>query len=222
MKDVRWAVGVTTCPQRRDTLLPKTLASLNGGGFEPRVFMEPSLSAYSNWLMAIVQLYLHNTVATHFAVFQDDLLTCKNLRAYLTRTTYQVEEEKKLFYNLYTVPENDVLAEARTGWYLSNQMGRGAVGYVFSKAAVLTLLTSRIVVEWPQEVHHGHRGIDAKVLHALKPLGWREMVHHPSLVQHTGGDESALGNPLVSKSGTTNWKKSECFAGEEFDCLSLL
>jgi len=48
---------------------------------------------------------------------------------------------------------------------------------------------------------------------ALKKVGWKEYVHNPSLIQHTG---------KISIIGNGNHPLAPSFKGEEFDALDLL
>jgi hypothetical protein len=142
-------------------------------------------------------------------------VTARNLKAYLEAVPYT----PGTYQNLYLFPQNQALApkgkDGRpvTGWYESNQMGRGAVALVFDREAALTLLSSRHLLERPTDRFRGHRAIDGGVVTALKKAGWKELVHYPSLVQHTGR-HSSMGNRPHLEAGS--------FPGETFDLLALL
>jgi hypothetical protein len=208
---VKWAYGVTTVPRRRDTLLPRTLRSLANAGFDkPRLFVDggdeatsvsyqeefgcsvstrnPQVRAYGNWILGLWELYLREPDADRYAMFQDDLEATRNLRAYLDK----VELPECGYWNLYTFPpvipgiQAPPPADGRVGFFPSNQYGRGAVALVFPRKAILELLASKETVERPQDPQRGHRNIDGAVINTLKPRGFTEYVHHPSLVQHTG------------------------------------
>ena len=229
-KKLSWSYGVTTVPSRRSNLLPQTLNSLKAAGFDqPRLFIDganarmaegyegqfklpvtahdsPLLTA-GNWTLSLYELYIREPSADRYAIFQDDFVTYLNLKGYLDRCKYP----EKGYWNLYTFPSNQRLAKG-TGWYLSNQQGRGAVGLVFNRDAVIVLLSSLHLVERPQNVARGHKSIDGGIVTAMKKAGWSEYVHNPSLVQHTG-DVSAMRNaPHL---------KAESFRGENFDALTL-
>lgn len=233
---MKWVYGVTTVPQRRKDLLPQTLASLKEGGFDrPRLFVDgdgdavswecefglevtcryPTIRAYGNWLLALEELYIREPTADRYAMFQDDFITYRNLRGYLERCKYP----DKGYLNLYTFPSNQ---KEIPGWYegaLLNsgpegwQTGRGAVGLVFNREAVQVLLAHQHMIERPTHAGEGHKKIDGGVVTAMNKAGWREFVHNPSLVQHTG-DVSAIGNKPH--------KKALSFRGAEFDALQLL
>jgi hypothetical protein len=236
----RIVYGVTTVPQRRDTLLPRTLASLRAGGFPtPRLFVDgddrpenwkrfglettlrfPKIRTFGNFALGLVELYLRDPTADMYAMFQDDFVTYRNLRGYLERCTYP----PKGYFNLYTFPSNQGVCGAAPGWYESRclsssnkglrmQSGRGAVALLFPNDAVVALFTSLHFVERPKDAHRGHRSIDGGIVASLNKAGFREYVSFPSLCQHIG-DVSSMGNK--------QHKKSECFWGESFDAMRLL
>ena len=249
---MRWAYGVTTVPERRADLLPSTLASLAAAGFDkPRLFIDgckpsqsdyeslglettyrwPKVRAYGNWILALAELYIREPNMERYAIFQDDLVTYRNLRTYLERTPYP---DPCGYCNLYTFPSNQLLAP-RVGaggrWYLSNQNGRGAVGLVFSLPAVLTLLTyqgpalsvdelrakvaARHMVERPMDAGRGWRSLDGGVIEAMKKAGWKEWVHNPSLVQHTGKQS-------MIEASHDGQRLAVSFRGENYDALAML
>lgn len=223
---MRWAYGVTTIPRRRDTLLPRTLASLKAAGFDkPRLFIDgpgdgferfglpmtvrdEAIRTAGNWTLALAELYVRDPNHERFAIFQDDFITYKNLRKYLERVPYP----ERSYLNLYTFPENQNLAKDRMGFYPSNQCGKGAVALVFSKEAALTVLSSQHIVKRPQ-TQNGWRKIDGGIVEAMRGAGWTEMVHNPSLVQHVG---------ILSSMGNLEHPSATSFRGEDFDALSLI
>jgi len=223
---IRWAYGVTTVPRRLNTLFPKTLASLARAGFDkPRLFVDgPSdgferfglpitargenIRTAGNWTLALAELYVREPLYERYAIFQDDFVTYRNLRQYLTKIPYP----EKTYLNLYTFPENQELAKGRNGFYPSNQRGKGAVALVFNREAVITLLSSQHIVRRPQ-TQNGWRKIDGGVVEAMRIAGWKEMVHNPSLVQHIG---------VLSSMGNPEHPSATSFRGEDFDAMSLL
>ena len=226
-----WAYGVTTVPDRLASgLLERTLKSLSKSGFpKPRLFIDglptsvtesvsglevtcrnPSIRTYGNFHLGLSELFIRNAHADLYAMFQDDFVTYKNLRKYLEGCRYP----KKGYLNLYTFPQNQKNTE---GWYLSNQLGKGAVALVFNNEAVQALLNSNYWIGRPAS-NPGNKDrlwkfIDGGIVEALKKAGFKEYVHNPSLVQHTG-DRSSVGN--------ARQEKAPSFRGEEFDALKLL
>lgn len=238
---LKWSYGVLTVPSRRNTLLPITLRSLREGGFDnPRLFVDGSADAtnyfhqfglattardqirvFGNWVLSLWELYLREPTADRFAVFQDDLITYKNLRQYLECCPYP----DRGYLNLYTFPSNqelapkDELGRHKDGWYLSNQLGRGAVGLIFSNEAARHLLASPYMVDRPLDPMRGWKSVDGGIIMAMNPMsaqqdgtGWPEWVHHPSLVQHTGH---------VSTTGNAGHKQAESFRGEDYDAREI-
>lgn len=250
---LRWVYGVTTVPQRRGSLLPRTLASLKVGGFPaPTLFVDglhgrdvtswerefnlpvvnryPTIRTYGHWVLTLAEMYIRDPLGTLYAVFQDDFVTYRNLRQYLERfnypSPYRTGQVRRVdgyvqpgYWNLLTFPSNQRLAPKDdrgrdiVGWYESNQLGRGAVALVFDRPTLVTLLTHQHMVDRPQDAHRGWRAVDGGVVTAMKLAGWKEYVHHPTLVQHTG---------LVSSMGNRPHPLSVSFQGEDFDALSLV
>ncbi|MCK9568750.1 hypothetical protein M0R72_07405 [Candidatus Pacearchaeota archaeon] len=226
---MEWAYGITTVPTRRDSLLVKTVASLAKAGFEcPRLFVDgvenntgyerfdleittrsPSIRTFGNWILGLAELYIRNPIADRYAMFQDDFVTYRNLRQYLEQLPYP----ERGYCNLYTFPRNQALCKSGVGWYLSDQLGKGAVALVFSHEAVMTLLCHEHIVKRPQDSQRGWRAIDGGIVTAFKKAGWKEYVHNPSLVQHTG---------IFSSMGNAKQAQAMSFRGESFDALTLL
>lgn len=226
-----WAYGVTTVPSRLTNELPRTLDSLKLAGFDkPRLFIDgakddskyqqfglettchyPNLRTFGNWITALIELYIRQPEAGRYAIFQDDFVTYRNLRGYLEKSPYP----DKGYLNLYTFPSNQGLApkDGTYGWYLANQLGRGAVALIFNKEAAKALLYSRHIVDRPEDPLRGHKSIDGGIVTALKKAGFSEYVHNPSLVQHIG-DISSMGNERQ--------KKAISFKDQDFDALDLL
>lgn len=236
-----WAYGVTTCPQRRADLLPRTLESLCGAGFDaPTLFVDgtkdvagweaefglpvvarsTTIRTFGNWALALGELLIRNPTAERLAIFQDDFVTYRNLRQYLEACPYPVGG----YLNLYTFPVNRRLfqsldgrgrdrAPERLGWGLSNQLGKGAVALVFDRVAAGTLLTHPHMLARTVDAAKGWRSVDGAIVSALTKAGIKEYVHNPSLVQHTG---------LKSSMGNKPHRLADHWRGEDFDALKLL
>lgn len=228
---MEWAYGVTTVASRFGDLLPRTLASLAAGGFpSPRLFVDgpgtppsgyevtqriPALRTFGNWLASLHELWLRhapNEAVERFAIFQDDFVCVRNMRQYLET----VAMPQKGYMNLYTFPHNDSrIRDKPAGFYASNQRGLGAVALVFDRAGVRTILGANHMHKRP-ETHDpkrpSHKFVDGAIVESFRKAGWREFVHAPSLVQHTGR-RSSMGN------GTQPLAPS--FPGEDFDAMTL-
>lgn len=174
----KWAIGITTVPERRGTTLPKTMASLESGGFTvPRLFVDgdadqhtwrtqfhglpvtchqPTVGIFANWVLGLWELLVRNPQADRFAMFQDDLVCVKHLCQYVNTVPIN-----KTYLNLFTFLSNEqVIAGEPVGkWYESSQIsggnnqnlqtGRGALALVFSREGVEALLMSPWIVERP-------------------------------------------------------------------------
>lgn len=230
-----WSYGVTTVPARFHTTLPDTLRSLADAGFlSPHLFVDgagsvtmvPSgvrrvttrsepVGVAGNWVLSLYELYYVQPKADFYAVFQDDLEACRNLKTYLERCR---KPKCKHYLSLYTSRSNQKSVPTCQGtpvdgWYTANQLGRGAVGLVFDRDAVVALLSSPHLAARPQDPVRGNVAIDGGIVTALTQVGYKEYVHHPSLLQHTGV-ESTLGNQFV--------RTSDTFRGANYDPMELL
>lgn len=244
---LRWQYGLTTVPERSDTML-KTLKSLEQAGFPtPWVFVDGAIDAtpwrklvgstrlvttrairagvVGNWILSLWELYLHDAFADRYAIFQDDMIACRNLRSYLERCEYPA----KGYLNLFTFMDNEPLTkDAKPGaWQESSQVrnnpnqrqtGQGALALVFSNEAARTLLASQSLVNKPQAPTPPRRKycLDGGVVAAMNRAGFREYIHNPSLVQHTG-KKSTIGNEWPGAKGV-----AMTFPGEDFDAMGLL
>ncbi len=222
--------GVTTIPSRLGNYLPRTLGSLLRGGFpQPHLFVDdceddcpyrelglkvttryPCIRTYANWDLGMRELFYRNPKADYYAIFQDDIVVCANLKDYLLQSDMPSDG----YMNLYTVPDNQQLAKGN-GWFPSNQNGKGALALVFPRLILLTLFSDRM---WNERMLHerGYRSIDGGIVHSLSTRYYgknTEYCHNPSLVQHIG-EESTMGNGFRATATS--------FPGESFDCLSLL
>jgi hypothetical protein len=239
MSNLTWSYGITTIPIRKYTLLPRTLESLRIAGFnEPRLFMDGidtdytqlyqyqvsqrdiPLKAVGNWILSAWELYLRNPLADRYAIFQDDLITYKNLRQYLDICPFP----NKGYLNLYTWPMNYKLSpderilqnipNVNKGiWYKSNQWGKGALGLVFDNDGFRTLLNSPILLNKPRAEQWADRNIDGMVMEAMYAKDYFEYVHDPSLLQHIG---------IESSMGSKDMPIAPHFKGESLDAMSLL
>lgn len=191
--------------------------------FPVEVRQEP-VRTVGNWVLTLWELTIRKPSADRYAIFQDDLVCVRNLRQYLERVPYP----ENGYQNLYLFPSNERIAprespgKVKTGWYQSAlvegndprwQTGRGAVGLVFSREAATVLLCARSLVEKPRAADKPTSKIDGAIVTAMNAAGWKEYVHYPSLLQHTG---------TISSMGNNPHPKAGSFPGETFDAMSLL
>jgi hypothetical protein len=246
-----WApVAITTVPQRRATLLPRTLASLRAAGWDqfvlfvdncdhnealsyerefglPVVNRWPRILTFGNYMLGLAELYIRNPLCERFLMCQDDLLACKNLKAYLDAVPYPDGKQGRPlgylncltfdYYHRRAPRDLTVRQERRTGWYPSpTQQGLGAVALVFDREAVWDLLSERdhIVTRPAHPGEKAWRNIDGGIVDALsRKRGRKEFVHCPSLVQHTG---------TQSTMRSQRHPDAHSFPGEAFDALDFL
>lgn len=218
MPETEWAVGITTVPERRETTLHTSIASLTRAGFSRmRLFVDGDLygdtcrvkriGAYGNWVLALWELYIRQPNAQRYAVFQDDVCACSHLREYL-----EAWYPPSGYQCLYTAKSTASTAP-KDGWYKSLQLGRGALGLVFSCDAVRALLVHPKLLERPRVPLRGNQCIDGTVCDAMNAAGYSEWAHMPSLLQHTS-----------EKSTVSGWdnRRSPVWRGEDYDPRELL
>lgn len=247
---LNWSYGVTTVPERRNTLLPKTLESLKKAGFDqPRLFVDGDddvkgwkeqfnlpvtcrdrIYIHGNWFLSLHELYIREPHADRYIIFQDDLVTYHYLMRFLEAT----ELPEDGYFNLYTHPHYAKLAGGVKGWHASDSRGLGALALMFTNKAVTTLLASPIMVDRPKHVgnkgngeNKGWRNVDGGIVTAMKYAGFKEYFHFPGLVQHTGL-ESTVSKAEKALPGTGTPFKwghggvSVGFKGENFNAMELL
>lgn len=243
--DMKWTCGITAVPSRRGTTLPKTLTSLEAGGFEsPRLFIDgeqdalawgylgyeytmrwPAVHAFGNFWMGLLELYLRDPLADLYAMFQDDVLVCRNTRKYVEATlpTLLAKLGKPAYLNLITfAPNEDLVRDKGIGWHLSNQLGWGGQALVFPRDTMLRMFQSKHLVERPLGMRNGvpdppraWKNLDGGVVTSVKSFGGVEVVHYPSLVHHVDC-ESVIGNGRDRRTENGKW------SGEDFDAMSWL
>lgn len=235
--EITWAYGVRTVLQldrlRLREYLPRTMESLYRAGFtKPWLFVDgamdyyhyerfgcplttryPAIGVTGNFLLSLHELILRFPSADRYALFEDDLVMCRNVRHYLDQTPYR----PGVYWNLYTCAGYQAVCppwregHGKEGFYRPPQAGQGAVALVFDRTAVASLMSSKCLSEAVLE-RRGTQAIDGLVAMVLNHAGIREWVHTPSLVQHTGE---------ISSFGNHPHPHATSFLGEEFDALTL-
>lgn len=224
---MKWSYGVTTVKQRlEDGLLERTLNSLRSAGFDnPRLFIDgdnsgferfglemthrnPVIRTFGNWYLALLELTIREPAADRYALFQDDFVTYLGLREYLELVPYP----DKGYLNLYTFPCNQQRCNGN-GWFESDQFGKGAVAIVMDNEAAHVLLTQRHMADRAKDPIRGHRAIDGGIVDSFKKAGYKEYIHNPTLVQHTGH---------ISSMGNSPHQQAVSFRGEQFNAMELL
>jgi hypothetical protein len=157
------------------------------------------------------ELSVRHPDADRYAMFQDDILCIGNLRAYLNACPFPQDG----YLNLYTFKANEQLTKGKVGWHHSNQRGLGALGLVFDKDALETILSSSHMVRKPWSAHKNRswKALDGGIVESFKIAKKKEYIHNPTLLQHQG-EPSSIGNNL--------YKPILSFPGEDFDATKLL
>lgn len=265
---IEWAVGVMTCRDRvTSPLLTRTLESLRVGGFDRvRLFADgcresdvpdslrsahevtcrfPKILLHGNWTLTLLELYVRQPHADRFAIFQDDLVCSRSLRAYLDTLQFPSDG----YWNLYTCRGNGLgggnyqegtgltgpfpgAPKGHVGWYPSNQRGWGALALVFDREAATQMMISPHMIDRPRNPIRGWRAVDGGVVDSMRKAGRKELVHAPSLVQHTGRisamDKSQPSDGRDDDFPRFTWPDghpvaySDTFSGEDFDLMSLV
>ncbi len=198
-----WAVGVTTAPRRQPTL-EQTLASLRRAGWtSTRVFDDVKGSgAWGNWINALKDLISQDPHANAYLMIQDDAVFCRGLRAYLERTLWPADRValcSPYCPTPYRKPWRGWHEENR-GWNLV-----GAVCWVLPPDSARTIVAELGHVE-------ARSRIDARIGQWARQAGLSVWYHTPSLVQHSG-----LGNSALGDMGMGSLRVAADFPGEEVE-----
>jgi hypothetical protein len=213
--------------------LPRTIKSLAAAGFdEPRLFIdgwygEPQfmglpvttrdtpIRLVGNWMAGMWELYTREPKANRFAMFQDDVIAVGNLRSYLEQVPYPEDG----YLNLYTFLEN-TKRDHKQGWGQSHQRGMGALGLVFDRDALQSLMQAGHMARKPLEANNPRswKALDGGIVDSLKHFKIREYIHLPSLLQHIGTETSTLGN----SPGGKPYQGVKSFPGESQNALEYL
>lgn len=232
---MRWSYGVVSVASRKDTLLQQTIQSLAAAGFDkPRIFIDnahgddpayvfrgPRINEYGNWMLAAAELYFREPKAERYAIFQDDILAYLGLREYLESQPFP----ERAYWNLFTFMENeDVVKGQPEGWYESaeldnepgRQTGRGALALVFDNHGMISMLSHRNM--YARARHPiGNYNTDGAVVATMNSMGFREYVHNPSLVQHTGYPSTVVRMDDEGKPFDLDLPQSSLWLGERFN-----
>lgn len=255
-RSMNWVCGVTTVPDRRNDYLPHTMRSLVSAGFRvDRLFVDgakdgtwwerehrvpvtcrwPHAGIYASWILGLWELYLRNPDAERYAMFQDDVLLCRNTRLYLDQQPWPKGDTGKSYLNLMTLDPNDMLLTGHIkrgnrwvkendgkpiGWHEDclldgpkrQQQGRGATALAFSREGVMALISCPHMSLRMHNQDRRNRFVDGAVVEAMNGMGWRSLVHNPSLAFHIG----------VKSTKNSSYRPVATFPGEDFDALKML
>ena len=183
----------------------------------------PGLGTAGNWFASLLELFVADPWVDRYALFQDDVTCTRNLRGYLDASWGAIQaasvnpdtkQPAPFYLNLFTFMDNELLVPQGAGWHpsverskkhLRYQTGRGALGLVFDRAGVVTLLSCRELIERfatrDRRTADGVSRIDGGIVHVLNKVGYREMVHIPSPLQHEGR-RSTMGDGVYPQART--------------------
>ena len=184
---MNFGVAVTTAPRPVPTL-KRTLMSLERGGFgEVRVVDDVRRDgAWPNWLRAVRTLLTERPAADALLVCQDDIVCCRRLREHLERILWP--DGSVAVCSPYCpgpyCGDRQGWHQERRGWYLV-----GALCWAMPRAAAEAILDDIGSVE-------ARNRIDARVGQWALETRRSVWYHTPSLVQHIGNGNSALGDRL--------------------------
>jgi len=184
-----WAVAVTTAPRPQPTLR-QTLASLRWAGWPKcEVVADPrKAGSWPTWLRALSKLLNEYPAADAYMTVQDDAVFCPELREYLEANLWPPGEValcSPYCPTPYRSASGGWHAEDR-GWYLV-----GAVCWVIPAAAACSIVAELGSMQATSR-------IDARIGRWARETGRGVWYHSPSLVQHVGNGNSAMGDPLVN------------------------
>jgi len=182
---MHWAVGLTTAPRPQPTF-ERTLASLRGAGWSDLdVFNDMGQSgAWPNWIEGLGELIGRHPHADAYVMVQDDAVFCRGLRSYLEHMLWPAADVALCSPYCPTPYKRD-----RGGWHEENH-GWNLIGAV---CWVLPPESARAIVAELARVEARDR-IDARIGRWAREAGRSVWYHTPSLVQHVGVGNSALGD----------------------------
>ena len=202
---MRIATIVLTAPRPKPTL-PRTLDSLERAGF-------PAVNAWNDtaasghfqaWVSALRWTVARHPDADACFVVEDDTVFCRGLREYLQRTLWPGPVEQIALCSPYCPRAyrqdrrgwNDV--QSNRGFYLA-----GSQAWIIPRLAAQTILAD---VAPLQTAHNA----DWEIGKWAKATGRKVWYHTPSLAQHVGIGNSALGDNSVN-----SIRRAGDFIGEE-------
>jgi hypothetical protein len=198
-----WAVGVTTAP-RPQSMLEQTLASFRRAGWTgSRVFDDVKGSgAWRNWIDGLKCLVEQDPNADAYLMIQDDAVFCRGLRAYLERMLWPADRVA-----LCSPYSPTPYKKPQRGWHEENR-GWNLVGAV---CWALPPDSARTIVAELGHVEARNR-IDARIGQWARQARLSVWYHTPSLVQHSG-----LGNSALGDMGTGSLRVAADFPGEDVE-----
>ena len=224
-----WAVGMTLAPRKKPTH-NETLRSAKLAGFDdihlymdgkvevdeefkdyPVTLREPILGPWKNWTATLKELYETYPDRDAYAIFQDDVSFCKNIRKFAEKTLW-VDSDRHMGVASFYSPSH--YERTIPGWYKRN-VGislRPALTFVFSPTNVESVLAYFERNPWRRKAN-----IDNAIGQWGRHTKRYPYFFSPSLCQHIG--HSSVISPWKSIKGK---RKSYKYVGEDFDAMEFL
>lgn len=226
---VNWAAAITTCPRDESLLLPTVLALRRGGWGDVTVYGEPgsdtldgvkcvtrpvAYGCWVNWVCSLFEMLQANDKADYFAIFEDDISICNNVRSYLEElmpglgrfgaiALYTPSHMKKLSGGLHCL--HDESYRGGTMW--------GTQAIVFTAESLSEFLSHRDTVTYRREsLGRENKNRDSAIGMWARASGRKVYYHTPSLVQHVGRISSVQ----------HAHHEADDYVGDDFDAVSLL
>jgi len=196
-----WAVAVATAP-RPEATLQRTLASLRLAGWSRCEVVADVTGAGSwpTWTRTLRKLLEQHPEADAYMTVQDDAVFCRGLRDYLDDSLWPTGDValcSPYCPTPYRSKTSGWHKEDR-GWHLV-----GAVCWVIPAAAARSIIAELGNVQ-------ARSRIDARIGRWAAQNRRSVWYHSPSLVQHIGSGNSALGDPLI-----ISLRRAADFIGED-------
>lgn len=205
------ATVVLTAQRPRPTL-NRTLESLEAAGFPAVVAFEDAAGwgHFRAWMSALRWIVSRRPNANAYFVVEDDTVFCGGLREYLRHTLWPGPVERIALCSPYC-PQ--AYRQAESGWS-DLQSGRGHY-LAGSQAWILPAGAARAALAEVAPLCSTHNA-DREIGKWGKASGREVWYHTPSLVQHVGLGNSALGDDSVS-----TIRYAADFIGEQANAMAM-
>ncbi|HVC96181.1 MAG TPA: hypothetical protein VND64_21035 [Pirellulales bacterium] len=170
---------------------------------------------WSVFFLGLAELLQREPHAHAYLMLQDDVVFCRNLRAYLEATLWPAER-----VGLVSPYCPAPYVRRNSGWHevAAGENLIGAVTYVFPNAAARLLLADPRVVNHRQRgAANGPKDIDSVVGRWAGEGRLPVFYHTPSLAQHIGGTSVIW--PGAANDGV---RRAADFVGEDFDATAFV
>jgi len=188
---MNWGVVVLTAPRPMPTL-DRTLASLARAGWRYALVAcdDPPGGHFRAWTRALAAVRAVAPCADVYFVVEDDVVFCRDLRPYLEGCLWPDQPARIALCSVFTPA---AYRQATPGWH---QQRRG-FHLVASQAWILPCETVTELLGEFQDVRSAHNA-DWMVGDWAQRTHRSVWYHTPSLAQHIGLGNSALGDNLIS------------------------